>query len=368
METPGRSDLGPASVQQGHGGVRAMVRAAQPETKESQRADSPVQPNPRRDGVHAVLYDADGTDREADLEETRLADVGETQLLWIDVDTSREGALQRLAAAVELRADVLRDLESAQTGGRVRDYGAFFTVTVPAIGDRHTNRSAELHCVASRNWFVTAHHGTVPFIDEFDDHVRADSELGQLEAPSFLGGLLEWEMNDYFQAIEAVQNDVDQVEESILVDSAGEAALDRLVALRRRTAQLRRSLSAHRQVYATLSHPSFHALGESPAAQEFELLSERLDRAVQATESARDMAIGAFDLFMTRTAQRTNDIMKVLTTVSVLLLPATLLAGILGMNVLPHYLVQTWLFWVALGLMAFIGVGALWLLRRRGWL
>ena len=47
---------------------------------------------------------------------------------------------------------------------------------------------------------------------------------------------------------------------------------------------------------------------------------------------------------MTRTAQRTNDVMKVLTVISALLLPASLIAGIFGMNMLPDLFMHQWFF------------------------
>ena len=46
-----------------------------------------------------------------------------------------------------------------------------------------------------------------------------------------------------------------------------------------------------------------------------------------AVEAARDLVLGSFNIYMTRTAQRTNDTMKVLTLVTVLLLPGSLIAG-----------------------------------------
>ena len=80
------------------------------------------------------------------------------------------------------------------------------------------------------------------------------------------------------------------------------------------------------------------------------------------------MIVGAFDLYMTTTAQHTNDVMKVLTIVSVLLLPASLLAGIFGMNMLPDVFLHAWFFVVALALMAAVSGSVLFLLHRRGWL
>ena len=60
--------------------------------------------------------------------------------------------------------------------------------------------------------------------------------------------------------------------------------------------------------------------------------SQRLERALEAITNARDMLIGTFDVHMTRTAQRTNDVMRVLTLASVMLLPSVVLAGVMGMN------------------------------------
>ena len=51
-----------------------------------------------------------------------------------------------------------------------------------------------------------------------------------------------------------------------------------------------------------------------------------------APESARELVIGSFELFSTRTAQRTNETMRVLTFVTVLLGTLSVLAGVLGMN------------------------------------
>jgi len=100
-----------------------------------------------------------------------------------------------------------------------------------------------------------------------------------------------------------------------------------LVELRHETGRLRRRLSPHRQVFAKLSHPSFDVTSGRSAAREFGILAERLAMAMQAVQTTRETVIGAFDLVMTQTAQRTNNGLRVLTTVSLILLPATVIAG-----------------------------------------
>lgn len=52
-----------------------------------------------------------------------------------------------------------------------------------------------------------------------------------------------------------------------------------------------------------------------------------MERATEAVANAREMLIGTFEVHMINTAQRTNDIMRVLTLVSVMLLPSGVLAA-----------------------------------------
>ena len=63
------------------------------------------------------------------------------------------------------------------------------------------------------------------------------------------------------------------------------------------------------------------------------------------------MLLGAFEILMTRTAQKTSDIVKLLTILTVTLLPSTLIAGIFGMNFHPSFFDRPSLFWAALNLM-----------------
>jgi magnesium transporter len=67
-------------------------------------------------------------------------------------------------------------------------------------------------------------------------------------------------------------------------------------------------------------------------------------------------------------SHRVNDILRVLTSISVIVLPLTLLASIWGMNVgVPGEQSMT-AFWIVVGAMFAILVGMVAYFRRRGWL
>jgi Mg2+ and Co2+ transporter CorA len=117
-----------------------------------------------------------------------------------------------------------------------------------------------------------------------------------------------------------------------------------------------------------LSHPRSDAVVGAEATRDYQRLEDRLQQAIEAVDTTREMIVGSFDIFMTRTAQTTNDIMKRLTIVSVLLLPAGVIAGIMGMNYKVAIFEWSWMFWVTIGLMLALAGVTLVVAKRRSWL
>jgi len=317
------------------------------------------------EGLRAFLYDAKAKDKEVDLTEGLAGRLTKDQLLWVDVDLSSKEAIEQLRTLVEIDDGEFEEEDRLP----VRERGGSFSFTIPTLPSQEDDAElTPLTCIVAERWLATAHQGEIEFLDAFYEHVHSDSPLGELDAPNFLASLLEWELNEFFLAMEREQRATDRIEERILGDELTDRSLDELVARRRRVSYLRSGLSPHRYVYGTLAHASSDVVSGSDAASDFALLGERVEQAVQAAQSARELIVGAFDLYMTRTAQRTNDVMKVLTVVSALLLPASLIAGIFGMNMLPDLFMNQWFFSVAIVLMVVVSGGLLTFLYRRGWL
>ena len=66
--------------------------------------------------------------------------------------------------------------------------------------------------------------------------------------------------------------------------------------------------------------------------------------------------------------QWTNDIMKLLTLATVILLPASVLAGIMGMNFKVGFFDAVWMFWAVIGAMLGIAVLVLSVARSQRWI
>ena len=82
----------------------------------------------------------------------------------------------------------------------------------------------------------------------------------------------------------------------------------------------------------------------------------------------REAIVGSFDVLIARGGHQTNQIMKVLTLASVILLPGALLAGVMGMNFKVGLFQDTWIFWVVVGAIVVIAPLTFVIARMRRWI
>lgn len=306
------------------------------------------------------------------LDYSRLPDLRDDQLLWADVDLESAERLDELWAKLGI-SEIIPSLAEFGDRPRVVRHDGVIHLNVTTVGGGSEFEPTTLHCLVGVNWIVTLHQGALDLVEDFNKPFHGDTLLGELDAPAFLSMVLDWQLGGYFSVIEELQTDIDDLDDELLQDSQNQATdevtlLHQLQELRRRVRHLRQTLSPHREVFGLLSHPESVTVVGSDAASDYQRLTERLQLALDAVDTTREMIVGSFDIFMTRTAQATNDIMKRLTIVSVLLLPAGVIAGIMGMNFTLGIFERPWLFWVTLGVMATLATTTLIVARRQKWI
>ena len=314
----------------------------------------------------ALLFDRDRVD-EVDWTES-LPRVGRSALLWIDLEKPTGDDIAYLVDAFDLEPRTAEDLGRELTDPRLADHGAYLHVTVIGLSDERN--PARVDCLVSERWLVTVHEAPVEVVDRFRELAEGSGAVGMLDGLTFLANLLEWALGSYLDAFEALEQELEDVDARAMSGtvSSTEGALSGLVEMRREVGRLRRALVSHREVVLALTRPELEAIASSDSAERFTSLRDRLEEAVQASRDTRESIVGSFDVLLASTGQRTNEIMKVLTLASVLLLPGALIAGVMGMNFKVGLFETAAYFWVVIALIAAIAVVTLAAARMREWI
>jgi Mg2+ and Co2+ transporter CorA len=321
--------------------------------------------------VHARLFDADRTDRQLGFDDAIKTRLGSRQLLWIDVVGELEAEQGRaLAERFKLEADTAGALTRGRGGPGLELHGRHFHLRVVAEPDvRQPDELPWLDIVAGPNVVITRHGKPLDFLAALNEQIAADATIGVLASAEFVGAVLDAVVTTYHAAIDRIEDELDAHDARALRGSRADDSLGNLVEIRRRVGRLRRLLAAHRDVFATLVRPDFARGIVSDDPGVFQPASTRFDGALAAAEVARELVVSSFDVLMTRTAQRTNEVMRALTLVTVLGLPATITAGFLGMNVIvPVPKDDPSSFWLIAGVVVLFEIVLVVLARLKRWI
>ena len=317
--------------------------------------------------VRTLLSRSDGSDVPVDLTTWRPRKIRDCELLWIDVQAPTNEDRTLVGTALSLEAGSLEALANGATipDGHVLDEGIL--VTVHTLREDVTEKPIVLHIMVGQGWVLTWHPEPIVFLDEHHERIQDQREVGSLTPVLLLVAMLDWHLDTFYAAADQLEHEVDELDEVALLGDETNV-LGRLVDMRRRIARVRRLLNVHREMYAEVGRPDFMPDIDAREAEALTSLIHRLERATDAVANAREMLIGTFDVHMTRTAQRTNDIMRLLTWVSVTLLPAAVLASVMGMNFQIGLFQDPNAFWIVVASMVVFALTTLVVARRRAWL
>jgi magnesium transporter len=298
-----------------------------------------------------------------------------SQVLWLDLQDPSQGQAAEVLDVLDLgdAADLrLGDPDKTPT---VEQHEGHLRVTAVAVSNAERDPDRErivVDCFLGSNWVLTAHTADIAALDDFRSLAEGRGEIGLLDAPSFLSTVLEWVVASYLHAFDEIEESLDAFDAKALANPSKdpEEEMRVLSAARSRVGRLRRTLAPHREVFAALSHSEFDPLSSQESAERFLALAARVDAALASARDARDGIASSFDVLIVRTEHRTNEIMKVLTLASILLLPGALLAGLAGMNVNfgAETFVNSFLLWLVVSAIILIALATVALARLRRWI
>ena len=325
-------------------------------------------------GVLVRLFDADGHDQVVDFGALDGSSVDERRLFWVDVDLDAAGALYVISEHIDLTAAERRRVEADTGRARLVHHTDRIHLTlesVETVADGGADDGLglvrrEVDLLVSPGVVVTTHRGPLRALERFVESLSGESSLGALQAAGLLSSLVDEVITGFHEVAEHLERQIDQLDQAALGGDLGGSFLHELVQVRRRISFLRRTLAPHRDALAALARPELAT--DDGIGQPWPGLTERLETATRTVDGLRDALLGTYDIHMGRAAQRANDVMKALTVVSSVFLPAIVLAGIMGMNFQIAFFDRAQNFYLVVGAMILFGGLFLVFARSRSWI
>lgn len=202
--------------------------------------------------------------------------------------------------------------------------------------------------------------------------IEGSRPMRELGAPYLGYALIDLVVDSYFPILEGY-GELSETLEQTVIEEPDPGRITEIHLLKRELQAMRRALWSQREAIATLQRADTKLI---PDALKIYLrdCSDHSFQLLDMVEVYREISQGLVDLHLSAISNRMNEIMKVLTIISMIFLPMSFLTGLYGMNFvttspynLPELKWKFGYFW-ALGLMLTSAGGMLYYFWRKGWI
>jgi magnesium transporter len=296
-----------------------------------------------------------------------------TGLLWVDINLASKHQHALLEKVFKFHPLSIEDTLSAEGRVKFEEFAGYALAVVRALRfvdetpDRYDIETFNLWSFIGRNFVVTVHGPHAPGVETTAERLARSPDLLERGAARLLHQILDATVDAYFPIVDQLDEFVDGLEERVFVTFEQEALRD-IFSVKRLVLQLRRHLGPMREMFNVMqSRPC--ALIAPDAQIYFRDVYDHVIRLNESLDTYRDLLTSTLDSYLTQVSNRMGMVTKGLTVVATLSVPFVVVSGMWGMNFdsvplsgWPHG------FWWMMALQLGLGLGLIWLLKRRGWL
>ena len=317
-----------------------------------------------------VYVHRDGQTTHGDRVEAAWLDPSSDVRLWVDLAGPTADELRLLGEVFHFHPLAVEDATSALQYPKIEPYQGFLYLVLHGIDPTPRQSqfaTRDIDFFLGRNFLVTVHDGQSRSLAHMrevcsrHEHMLADGPV------SLLHRMVDAMVDNYRPVIEQIEDRIGQLEEQAFAGQEGMAR--HVMMLKREVTSMRRVLVPQRDAIGRLARREFPMISDEMAYR----FRDVYDHVVRLTEEAilfQDRVTGIFEVNLSTVSHRLNQVMKLLTVMSTIFLPLTVLTGMWGMNIpLPHFPGgdHAQFLWVG-GIMAAISLAMVVLFRLNRWI
>ena len=290
-------------------------------------------------------------------------------LFWVDFGGEKQEKIEPLLREIfKFHPLAIDDALNEAHVPKINNWGDYIYAVFHGINynaEKIELELLEVDAFLGKNFLVTHHTEPVDFVDRLWSNCNTDQRRLERGADFLLYDLLDMLAATYLPVIDSIDDTIDHLEDETFRRPTTQT-LNTLFSVKRVGLAMRRVISPLREVLNRLARDEYSVIDAKDRIY-FRDVYDQFVRLADINESLRDLLSGTLDTYLSVTSNRTNEIMKVLTIMSALFMPMTVLTGFFGMNFTTIPFDQPLL--LAAGLVAMVGVPVTMLIyfRRRGW-
>ena len=294
-------------------------------------------------------------------------------VIWVDMESPTEEDERVLLDVFHFHPLTVEDCHENRHYPKIEEFPGYLYFIVHGVrADTSPDRfvTIEMDGFLGSNYVITYHHDTFRSINNVKQLLRTSPVLCR-RGPAFLCHQILDQIVDYYSPVlDDFDDRIDRLEQEIFtLRQPNNQILSDIMELKRNVLRLRRISVKQMDVILRMSRGEFPELIPEDMRPFYRDVHDHLTRVVDLAESYRDLISGSLEAYLSVVSNRLNEIMKVLTIFSAIMLPLTFIAGVYGMNFdnMPE-LHSRYGYFATLAVMIVVAIAMLFFFWWRGWL
>lgn len=295
------------------------------------------------------------------------------KLTWVDIERPTETETSYLAERYPFHPLDLDDCLSKIQLPKIDEYEdyLFMVFHFPVFNPQaRVTTPSQVSIFVGEQYLITLHQGDLkPLVTFFkscqtNEKVREES-MGR-SSGYLLYLILDRLVSYCFPILNKIGENIESVEDRIFSETPGGTVRD-VAVLRRDLISFRRIVGPQTEAVELLEQREWPILKEDPAVY-FGDIADHLRKIGHTLDDYKDVVEGLSDTNNTLTSFRINEVIRVLTVISTIILPMTLVASVVGMNIWPMPIDSPAVFAGIVVAMVIVIGGMLAFFRSRRWI
>lgn len=322
--------------------------------------------------VHSFVF-AEGklVERDMDLDTIPVFLKDEGIHVWVDLeDPTPEETRQVLEGIFQFHPLAIEDCITFSMLPKVEPYDDYLFCVIHAVDfdrkDEHF-RTAELNLFLGKNYLVTWHREPLKSIQAALDRCSKRAQVAR-GSDRIAHSILDALVDNYLPVLHEFGDDVNEIESLVLEGGATEHLMNRILQLKKEVLLLGQIIRPQREVLTRFARGEFKMV-RTQLVPYYRDICDHLIRYNEMAEQFRDALNGTMQLYLSISSNRTAEIVKVLTLITVITTPAMVVGSWYGMNFqhMPE-LAHRWGYLSAVILTVVSTILTIIYVRRRGWM
>lgn len=290
---------------------------------------------------------------------------------WLNLDGIHQtGLLQKLGENLGLHPMILEDIINTNHRPKAEDFGGYLCAILKMLSyeDKKALVVDQVSLVIGPNYLISFQENPGNLFSTVTEQIRTGKGIIRKMGADYLAyALLDVIVDNYFVILEKLGETMEDIEEELISRPVPQTLRD-IHNLKKEMISFRKAVSPMREVIIHLER------GESPLIKKgttifLRDLYDHIVEILDTMQSFQDMLTGMLDVYLSSINNKMNSVMKILTVITTIFIPLTLIAGIYGMNFrnMPE-LEWPWGYPAVLLVMLVIAVVLLIIFVRKRWL